>query len=89
MSHDDDKNNEAMLFEPFFRRRSESLRIQRNQTVAERRKFAVAFAKVGCLRCQTKDRPHRANGLCTVCHRWYARVLQVSLSELRAGEFDR
>jgi len=81
-----DENEDAMLFEPFFRSRSESVRIQRLQTHAERRKFADAFALEGCLRCQTKSRPHCACGLCTVCHRWYKNVLQKVLLARQKGD---
>lgn len=89
MSHDDDKTDEAMLFEPFFRRRSESIRLQRMQTVAERRVFAVAFDDVGCLRCQAKDRPHAAKGMCAVCYGWYARVLQRAFRSIQSGDSQR
>ena len=77
-----------MLFEPFFRKRSESVRIQRLQTNAERRKFADAFAMEGCLHCHSKKRQHRACGLCVVCHRWYKNVLQKVLRARMRGELE-
>jgi hypothetical protein len=77
-----------MLLEPFFRKRSEAIRIQRLQTLAERRKFADAFALVGCLRCQSKERAHGGCGLCTVCYRWYKNILQRVLRARKSGELE-
>jgi hypothetical protein len=83
-----DSTETPMLLEPFFRKRSETIRIQRLQTLAERRKFSDAFALVGCLRCQSKVRAHGACGLCTVCYRWYKNILQRVLRARTKGELE-
>ena len=66
----------SFLLEPFFRKRRDSVRIQRLKTFPERKAVADAYAEIGCIRCQTKRRPHAACGLCDVCRRWYLNVLQ-------------
>lgn len=79
---------DPMLFEPAFRSRQESLRIQRQQSVVERHKFSDTFNRLGCLRCGTKERPHQGHGLCTACHRWYANELEKSMRLRAKGEFE-
>jgi hypothetical protein len=79
-------SDDPMLFEPFFRTRSESVRIQRLQTQVERRKFGDAFTLVGCLRCESKQRPHWACGLCCVCYAWYRNVLRTAVRMRKDGE---
>lgn len=76
------------LLEPFFRSRAEANRIRQTQTSAERRKFADAFALVGCVRCQSKDRPHQGCGFCTTCYRWYTNVLRGVLLARKKGEIE-
>lgn len=80
--------SEEILFEPFFRTREEAVRIRRLQTRAERRKFADAFAMVGCIRCGTTQRPHVACGFCQACYVWYGNVLQRAL-RARQQDGDR
>lgn len=67
---------DALLFEPFFRRREESNGIKKLETLAQRRKFAMAFEMVGCVRCETKERPHAGCGFCDACYGWYRSVLK-------------
>ncbi len=62
--------------EPWFNSRRESVEIRRRQTVAERQKFAVFFENYGCLRCQSKARPHAGGALCQRCHPWFVRKLK-------------
>jgi hypothetical protein len=76
----------TIVIEPFFRTREESRRMAGLQTLPERRKFPDAFALVGCVRCGTKQRPHRACGFCEPCYQWYAAVLK---KVIRARERDR
>jgi hypothetical protein len=75
--------DDAMILEPFFRKREDTFRIQRLQTKAERKKFAKAFEAVGCVRCQTTSRAHQACGFCTVCYRWYKNVLNNAVRSLQ------
>ena len=79
---------EGMLFEPFFRSRQESVRIQRTQSLAERRKFAVAFRMFGCVRCGTNKRPHAACGFCAPCYQWYRGALNKALRAIARGEAE-
>lgn len=73
--------DDPLLFEPFFRRRKESTEIKKLETLAERRKFAIAFEMVGCVRCETKARPHAGCGFCDACYGWYSSVLKRAVRE--------
>jgi hypothetical protein len=79
---------DPLLLEPFFRTRAEAIQIQRLKTFPERKAVADAYAEIGCLRCQTKKRPHSASGLCTACRRWYANVLQRKIRARQRGETE-
>lgn len=76
------------LLEPWFRTRQELIEIKRTQTMAERQKFADFFDMHGCLRCQTQDRIHAGEGLCTACHEWFANQLERAMRLRARGEFD-
>ena|SRR5579864_2799577 len=80
--------DESLLLEPFFRKRSESVKILRLKSFPERKAVGDAYAEIGCLRCQSKDRPHSACGLCTVCRRWYANLLQRMIRARLRGETE-
>ena len=79
---------DTLLIEPFFRKRSNAVRILRLKSLPERRAVADAYAEIGCLRCQTKARPHAACGLCTTCRRWYANLLRRKIRERAKGELE-
>ncbi len=76
----------GQLLEPFFRSREEADTIRRTQSMAERSKFADAFALVGCVRCQSKDRLHAACGFCETCYAWYTNVLKRVVKNRAKGE---
>ena len=79
---------EGILIEPFFRSRQESVRIQRTQTVAERRKFAVAYRLEGCVHCGTKERPHCALCFCAPCYQWFRKLQNKALRLIARGEAE-
>jgi hypothetical protein len=60
---------DVTALDPFLRSRQESNAIRRQQTVTERKKWALYYARYGCHRCDGKDKPHESNGLCANCHR--------------------
>lgn len=76
------------LLEPFFRKREDAQRTRKLQSPAERLKFADAFALVGCLRCQSKNRLHAGCGLCESCYQWYTNVLCKVVRDRQKGETE-
>jgi hypothetical protein len=69
---------DALVFEPFFRSRQIAFELKRLQSVPEQRKWSVSFERYGCLICETRERIHLSNGMCTQCHaRWFARLTQI------------
>lgn len=83
-----DDSDDSQLLEPWFRSRQESEAIKRGQTLIERRKFADFFTMHGCLRCQTKERPHGGEALCAVCHAWFASQLNRVMHLRAKGELE-
>src|SRR5882724_6868971 len=70
----------AQLFQP----RDVSYEIQRRQTVFERRKWALYFAKWGCRMCRRKKINHSSGGCCAACTSMVAnRLSQIKI------EYDR
>ena len=61
-------DREAIVFEPFFRSRQIAYEIKRLQTMPEREKWSVYFARYGCLICETRERIHVGNGMCNSCY---------------------
>jgi len=55
------------LLEPRSQSREASYELQRRQTVFERRKWSLYFAKWGCLRCDKSAVSHASGGLCRRC----------------------
>ena len=77
---------DAVVFEPFFRSRQVAYELKRLQTVPEQRKFSIAFARYGCMICETRERIHAGNGLCTQCRAlWFRRFVQI-IAEGMTGE---
>jgi hypothetical protein len=69
---------DAVVFEPFFRSRQVAYELKRLQTIPEQTKFSVAFARYGCMICETRERIHAGNGLCTDCRAlWFRRFVQI------------
>jgi Zn-finger nucleic acid-binding protein len=69
---------DALVFEPFFRSRQVAYELKRLQTVPEQTKFSVAFARYGCIICETRKTIHAGNGMCPQCRgRWFARLTQI------------
>jgi hypothetical protein len=58
---------EDFLLHPFFDQAKVSNEIKRLQTVPEQRKWAMYFARYGCLRCQARSVPHSQCGMCAAC----------------------
>jgi hypothetical protein len=71
-------------FEPAFQPREIAYEIQRRQTVFDRRKWALYFAKWGCQTCGRKDVSHFARAYCQTCHL----LIRKRLEKIKI-EFDR
>lgn len=84
---DDAAPPDAILLEPWFRNRQETTAMKRLQTFAERQKFADFFLAHGCVRCETKDKPHGGEGFCITCHGWFSAQLQRAMRARKNGEF--
>jgi|SRR6185437_651305 len=82
------KPSDATLLEPWFRNRAETVASKRLQTYAARQKFADFFEILGCVRCGTKNKPHRGEGFCASCHAWFSTQLQRAIRARQNGEFD-
>jgi len=82
------KVSDALLLEPWFRNRQETLALKRLQTLQERQKFADFFEQSGCLRCATKNKPHQGQGLCTSCHNWFRSQLERAMRARLRGEIE-
>jgi len=80
------KSSDAMLLEPWFRNRQETVAIKRLQTLPERQKFADFFELNGCLRCATKDKPHCGQGFCASCHQWFSKQLERAMRARQQGD---
>lgn len=77
---------DAVVFEPFFRSRQVAYELKRLQAVPEQTKFSVAFERYGCMICETRERIHAGNGLCTGCRAlWFRRLAQI-IAEGMTGE---
>jgi hypothetical protein len=69
---------DAIVFEPFFRARQAAYELKRMQTVPEQKKFSIGYARYGCMICETRERIHAGNGLCTDCRAlWFRRYTQI------------
>src|ERR1700693_1343733 len=69
---------DAIVFEPFFRSRQVACELKRLQNIPEQQKFTVSFERYGCMICETRERIHGGNGMCTLCHaKWFARLTQI------------
>jgi hypothetical protein len=80
---------DAIVFEPFFRSRQVAYELKRLQNIPEQQKFTVSFERYGCMICETRERIHGGNGMCTVCHgKWFARLTQI-IAEGIKGESAR
>lgn len=60
---------DEFLLEPFFRDAATAKTIRRLQSVSEREKWAVYFARHGCLVCEDRRRPYSENGMDLRCRR--------------------
>lgn len=80
------KVSDALLLEPWFRNRQETVALKRLQAFPERQKFADFFELNGCVRCATKNKPHCGQGLCVSCYHWFSRQLQRAMRARRRGE---
>jgi Zn-finger nucleic acid-binding protein len=77
---------DAIAFEPFFRSRQVAYELKRLQSVPEQKKFSVAFARYGCMVCETRKTIHAGNGMCPQCRgRWFTRLTQI-IAEGMTGE---
>src|SRR5580658_5451919 len=73
---------DVIVFEPFFRSRQIAYELKRLQSVPEQRKWTVYFERYGCLICETQERIHVGNGMCTQC---YARTFNTLKQIIREG----
>ena len=55
-------------FQPYLQRRAMYLELRKLQTVPEQRAWAVVYERHSCTHCRTRERPHSACGLCTLCY---------------------
>lgn len=77
---------DAVVFEPFFRSRQIAYELKRLQTVPEQRKWSVWFERYGCLVCETRERIHVGNGMCTQCYARTFNTLKQIIAEGISGE---
>jgi hypothetical protein len=69
---------DALVFEPFFRSRQVSYELKRLQSVPEQQKFSIYFERYGCMKCETRTRPHAGNGMCARCRsNFFGRLAQI------------
>ncbi len=55
------------ILEPWFQIREVSDKIESLKSVPLRRKWAVYYAKWGCVFCKKQETPHESNGMCHGC----------------------
>ncbi len=55
-------------FQPYLQRRAVYQELRKLQSVPERRVWAVVYERHSCTHCRTRERPHSACGLCTLCY---------------------
>jgi hypothetical protein len=79
-----DRDN--FIFEPFFRSRQIAYELRRLQTMPERRKWNLFFARHGCLICVTSERIHVANGMCARCYNRTHSTLKQIIAEQTTGQ---
>jgi protein-arginine kinase activator protein McsA len=77
---------DAVVFEPFFRSRQIAYELKRLQTMPEQRKWWVFFERYGCLICETRERIHVGNGMCTQCYSRTFQTLKQIIAEEITGE---
>jgi len=80
---------DTFLFEPFFRSRKVAYELKRLQTVSEQRKWTLYFQRFGCLICETMERMHTANGMCSRCYANTFQRLKQIIGEAVSGETAR
>jgi hypothetical protein len=77
---------DEFVFEPFFRSRQIAYELKRLQTVPEQRKWTVRYERLGCMICNTKERIHGGNGMCSKCYTRESNVLKQIIAEGIKGE---
>ncbi len=82
-------NRDAVEFEPFFRSRQIAYELKRLQTVPEQQKWSVWFERFGCLICETTERIHVGNGMCTKCYARTFNTLKQIIAEGISGDTAR
>jgi hypothetical protein len=80
---------DAFVFEPFFRSRQVAYELRRLQSVPEQTKWAVYFERHGCLICETRERIHAGNGMCSRCYARTFNTLKQIIAEGMSGESAR
>ena len=55
-------------FRPYLQSRRVYQELRKLQSVPERRVWAVVYERHSCTHCRTRERPHSACGLCTLCY---------------------
>ena len=55
-------------FQPYLQSRRLYQELRKLQSVPERRVWAIQYERHSCTHCRTRERPHRACGLCTLCY---------------------
>lgn len=80
---------EDLVMRPFFDTARVSAEIRRLQTMPERRKFSLLFAKYGCLDCKTKKAPHASAGMCGTCYQRTFFRLRAIVGEQRPSKWPR
>jgi hypothetical protein len=55
-------------FQPYLQSRRVYQELRKLQSVPERRVWAVVYERHSCTHCRSRERPHCACGLCTLCY---------------------
>jgi hypothetical protein len=74
------------VLEPFFQPADIARGITRQQTVPQQRKWTYYMEQWGCLFCHSKERSHRACGMCSGCYRRVASRLLAVIREHTRNE---
>ena len=56
------------IFQPYFQSRRLYQELRKLQSVSEQRAWAVHYERHTCTHCWSRERPHRACGMCTRCY---------------------
>ena len=77
--------SESVLAQPWCLPRETAQAIRRLIPVFHFEKHSLVYEEHGCFKCETKDVPHQALGMCARCYGMYMHRLKAAIAR-RAGE---